>query len=59
MLAALALGGLTASPLGTLLVALVALAVVALIGRFVLSVAWKMLVVRKTTASSSAAHQNA
>lgn len=47
MLAALvlALGGLTSSPLGTLLVALVAITVIVLVGRFVLSVAWKLLVV--------------
>jgi len=45
MLAALALGGLTSSPLGTLLVALVAVTVIVLVGRFVLSVAWKLLVV--------------
>ncbi|GAA0262956.1 hypothetical protein GCM10009000_094070 [Halobacterium noricense] len=42
---ALALGGLTSSPLGTLLVALVAITVIVLVGRFVLSVAWKLLVV--------------
>ena len=42
---ALALGGLTSSPLGTLLVALVAVTVIVLVGRFVLSVAWKLLVV--------------
>ncbi|MGB9965060.1 hypothetical protein [Halobacterium sp. CBA1126] len=47
MLAALvlALGGLTSSPLGTLLVALVAITVIVLVGRFVLSVAWRLLVV--------------
>ncbi|MCD2204329.1 hypothetical protein [Halobacterium sp. KA-6] len=47
MLAALvlALGGLTSSPLGTLLVALVAITVIVLVGRFVLSVAWKLLVI--------------
>jgi hypothetical protein len=47
MLAALVatLGGLTSSPLGTLLVALVAITVIVLVGRFVLSVAWKLLVV--------------
>ncbi|MCG1003778.1 MULTISPECIES: hypothetical protein [Halobacterium] len=42
---ALALGGLTSSPLGTLLVALVAITVIVLVGRFVLSVAWKLLVI--------------
>ncbi|WP_353634290.1 hypothetical protein ABSL23_14695 [Halobacterium sp. NMX12-1] len=42
---ALALGGLTSSPLGTLLLALVAVTVIVLVGRFVLSVAWKLLVV--------------
>ncbi|CQH59407.1 uncharacterized protein HHUB_2969 [Halobacterium hubeiense] len=45
MLAVLALGGLTSSPLGTLLLALVAVTVIVLVGRFVLSVAWKLLVV--------------
>jgi hypothetical protein len=45
MLAALAaVGGLTGSPLGTLLLALVAIGVVVLVGRFVLSVAWKLVV---------------
>lgn len=41
----LALGGLTSSPLGTLLVALVAITAIVLVGRFVLSVAWKLLLV--------------
>ena len=47
MLAALvlALGGLMSSQLGTLLVALVAITVIVLIGRFVLSVAWKLLII--------------
>jgi hypothetical protein len=40
----LAIGGLTGSPLGTLLLALVAIGVVVLVGRFVLSVAWKLIV---------------
>ncbi|MFB6069287.1 MAG: hypothetical protein ABEJ90_05110 [Halobacterium sp.] len=40
----LALGGLTSSPLGTLLLALVAVAVVVLVGRVVLSIAWKLVV---------------
>jgi hypothetical protein len=44
-LSVLALGGLTSSPLGTLLVALVAITVIVLVGRIVLSVAWKLLVV--------------
>ncbi|WP_336036625.1 hypothetical protein [Halobacterium yunchengense] len=44
-LAPLALGGLTSSPLGTLLLALVVVTVVVLVGRVVLSVAWKLLVV--------------
>ncbi|WP_246045630.1 hypothetical protein [Halorussus ruber] len=37
--------GLLASPLGELLVGLVALAAIVLIGRIVLSVAWKLLLV--------------
>jgi hypothetical protein len=45
VLAALATeGSLTGSPLGTLLLALVAVGVVVLVGRFVLSVAWKLVV---------------
>ena len=44
-LSVLALGGLTSSPLGTLLVALVAVTALVLVGRVVLSVAWKLLVV--------------
>ncbi|MFB6270775.1 MAG: hypothetical protein ABEH83_12580 [Halobacterium sp.] len=39
------LGGLLATPLGKLLVALVAITVIVLVGRFVLSVAWRLLVV--------------
>lgn len=42
--ALLAVGGLTGSPLGTLLLALVAVGVVVLVGRFVLRVAWKLVV---------------
>jgi hypothetical protein len=45
MLSPLLLGGMTATPLGTLLLALVAITVIVLVGRFVLSVAWKLLVV--------------
>ncbi|WP_232686140.1 hypothetical protein [Halobacterium zhouii] len=41
----LALGGLTSSPVGTLLVALVAITAIVLVGRVVLSVAWKLLLV--------------
>jgi hypothetical protein len=41
----LALQGLLATPLGKLLVALVAITVIVLVGRVVLSVAWKLLVV--------------
>lgn len=41
----LALGGLMATPLGKLLVALVAITVIVLVGRLVLSVAWKLLIV--------------
>lgn len=37
--------GLPASPLGQLLVGLVALAAVVLVGRLVLSVAWRLLLV--------------
>ena len=37
--------GLLATPLGKLLVALILLAVVVLVGRLVLSVAWKLLLV--------------
>jgi hypothetical protein len=37
--------GLLATPLGKLLVALVAITVIVLVGRFVLSVAWRLLVV--------------
>jgi hypothetical protein len=37
--------GLLATPLGKLLVGLLALAVVVLVGRMVLSVAWKLLLV--------------
>lgn len=44
-LSVLALGGLTSSPLGTLLVALVAVTALVLVGRVVLSVAWKLLLV--------------
>jgi hypothetical protein len=43
--APLALQGLLATPLGKLLVALVAITVIVLVGRVVLSVAWKLLVV--------------
>ncbi|SEW27495.1 hypothetical protein [Halobacterium jilantaiense] len=42
--ALLAVGGLTGSPLGTLLLALVAVGVVVLVGRLVLRVAWKLVV---------------
>jgi len=38
-------GGLLGSPLGTLLLALVAVGAVILVGRFVLRVAWKLVVV--------------
>ncbi|MXR21344.1 hypothetical protein [Halobacterium bonnevillei] len=41
----LVLQGLLATPLGKLLVALVAITVIVLVGRVVLSVAWKLLVV--------------
>ena len=41
----LALGGLTGSPAGTLLLVLVAIAAVVLVGRLVLRVAWKLVVV--------------
>jgi hypothetical protein len=44
MLSPLLLGGMTSTPLGTLLLALVAITVIVLVGRFVLSVAWKLLV---------------
>ncbi|MFB6217861.1 MAG: hypothetical protein ABEH77_01590 [Halobacteriaceae archaeon] len=37
--------GLLATPLGKLLLAIVALAVIVLVGRIVLSVAWKLLLV--------------
>ncbi|WP_137284974.1 hypothetical protein [Halorussus salinisoli] len=37
--------GLLATPLGTLLVALVALAATVLVGRILLNVAWKILLV--------------
>ena len=37
--------GLLATPLGKLLIGLVALAAIVLVGRVVLSVAWKLLVV--------------
>lgn len=37
--------GLLATPLGKLLIGLVALAAIVLVGRIVLSVAWKLLVV--------------
>ena len=43
--ALLQLQALPNSPLGKLLVAIVALAVIVLVGRIVLSVAWKMLMV--------------
>ena len=39
------LAGLLATPLGKLLVGLVALAAVVLVGRLLLSVAWKLLLV--------------
>ena len=39
------LASLLADPMGQLLVGLVVLAVVVLVGRFVLAVAWKLLVV--------------
>ena len=39
----LALGGLTGSPSGTLLLALVAVGAVILVGRLVLRVAWKLV----------------
>lgn len=39
------LAGLMATPLGQLLVGLVALAAVVLVGRVLLSVAWKLLLV--------------
>jgi len=42
---ALAVGGLTGSPAGTLLLALVAIAAVILVGRLVLRVAWKLVIV--------------
>jgi hypothetical protein len=45
MLSPLLLGGMAATPLGKLLLALVAITVIVLVGRFVLSVAWKLLVV--------------
>ena len=44
-LSVLALGGLTSTPLGTLLLALLAVTAIVLVGRIVLSVAWKLLVV--------------
>jgi len=44
-LAVLQLGGLLDSQLGQLLAAIVALIVIVLVGRIVLSVAWKLLMV--------------
>lgn len=44
MLSPFLLGGVAATPLGKLLLALVAITVIVLVGRFVLSVAWKLLV---------------
>lgn len=41
----LALRGVVATPLGKLMVALVVITVIVLVGRFVLSVAWKLLVI--------------
>ena len=43
--ALLQLPGVANTPLGKLLVAIVALAVIVLVGRIVLSVAWKMLMI--------------
>lgn len=43
--APLALQGLLATPLGKLLVALVVITVIVLVGRFVLSIAWRLLVI--------------
>lgn len=45
MLSALLLGGLTSSPLGTLLLALVAITAIVLVGRFLLNVAWRLVVI--------------
>lgn len=43
--ALLQFGALTGSPLGKLLVALVIIAVVILVGRVVLSIAWKLVLI--------------
>lgn len=43
MLSPFLLGGVAATPLGKLLLALVAITVIVLVGRFVLSIAWKLL----------------
>ncbi|NHN47285.1 hypothetical protein G9464_06695 [Halostella sp. JP-L12] len=43
--ALLQLPGVANSPLGKLLVAIVALAVIVLVGRIVLSIAWKLLLI--------------
>lgn len=45
MLPLQALGGLLGTQLGQLLVALVVIAVVVLVGRFVLNVAWKLVLI--------------
>ena len=45
MLPPLVLGGLLSTQLGQLLVAIVVLAVIVLVGRFVLHVAWRLLVI--------------
>jgi len=45
MLPLQALGGLLGTQIGQLLVALVVIAVVVLVGRFVLNVAWKLVLV--------------
>lgn len=41
----LALEGLTSTPLGTLLLALVAVGVIVLVGRVLLSIAWRLVVI--------------
>lgn len=44
-IALLTLEGVTSTPLGTLLVALVAIGVIVLVGRVLLSIAWKLVLV--------------